>query len=249
MTSYQRPNWSVLLYHLAKIITSFALLFVTSSILQGATLFESASIGPTGIVIENLYNQTIKGLNIGHRLFSGVRFRLNSPVEVENVGGHFIAFEPSNSLFAAIVSLDEETDFPNSFELVSNDVLGVTLIDLPQQSAEVFGELSLQLSPGWYALVFGSDLFGATGGGGAVLNGQDFGMPSYITASENIPGIRWEEHSSNFRNMRFVVNGFQIPEPASLSILFVGIANVFLLRRHRTIRGFAFSLSGKYGGK
>ncbi len=221
------------MHQLSRNIACFALLSLSSSILQGATLFESAAIGTIGIKTEDLYSQAIKGLNIGHRLFSGVRFHVNSPAEVENVGGHFVAFEPGNSLFAAIVSLDEETDFPNSFELLSSDVLGITLIDLPQQSAEVFGELSLQLSPGWYALVFGSELFGATGGGGAVLNGQDIGMPSYITASENIPGIRWKEHSSNFRNMRFVVNGFQIPEPTSLSLVFVAIVSVFLFPRIR----------------
>ena len=39
------------------------------------------------------------------------------------------------------------------------------LFSIPEPSAEIFGSLSLSLDPGWYALIFGSGLFGATGDG------------------------------------------------------------------------------------
>jgi hypothetical protein len=54
----------------------------------------------------------------------------------------------------------------------------------PGHSSNDFAaNLSVVLTPGWYALVFGSGSVGATGIGVAPNNNSDIGSPSYITAS------------------------------------------------------------------
>jgi hypothetical protein len=107
--------------------------------------------------------------------------------------------------------------------------VGVTTLTFPEPSAEVFGNLQLRLDPGWYALVFGSGLFGATGRGAAVLNNPDIGDPSYI-AFQPGPGFGWDNLSSLFRNFRFVVEGRVVPEPSASGFAFT-VSLLLLVRR------------------
>jgi hypothetical protein len=151
----------------------------------------------------------------------------------ERIGGHFV-IDPGqgSSFFGAIVCLDGATDFPNSGNLLSTDVLGRGLLVFPNTSAEVFGDLALPLDPGWYALVFGSGLFGATGRGGAPANNPDIDSPTYI-AHQVDPG--WFDISppnGPFHNFRFVVEGQVVPEPAMGSLM-PCVALLFFRRRKR----------------
>src|SRR5262245_61142481 len=128
-------------------------LCVTES--RAATIFESSTLGPTGIPWSDLIGQAVPGTNISAVTFNGVRFHLDQPVVTSQVGGHFAA--PSvGTFFGAIVALDGENDFPNSGNLSTPDVLGVTTLDFSNPSAEEFGNLQLSLNPGWYAVVYGS---------------------------------------------------------------------------------------------
>ena len=164
-------------------------------------------------------------------VFSGVRFQLLQPAITTSVGGHFVDSPSSgNTFFGAIVRLDDETDFPNSGDLSTPDVVGATLLIFPDLSAEVFGDLALELDPGWYALVFGSGLFGANGSGAAVLNNLDIGTPSYIAF---VPGSEWIEVSTlpgPFQNYRLVVMGNTIPEPSSVTAMLIAIGFVLFVR-------------------
>jgi hypothetical protein len=102
----------------------------------------------------------------------------------------------------------------------------------------VYGELSVSLSPGWYAVVFGSGLFGTSGLGGAIRNNMDFGTPSYIGYQPG-DGFGWAELINPiFRNHRFVINGQVIPEPSALGIALVGIVIVV---RSRIRSSFIYS--------
>ena len=81
-------------------------------------------------------------------------------------------------IFGAIVRLDDFSDVPDSFDLSTPDVLGVSLLTPPGCSNEVSAPLSLELEPGTYALVFGSGLFGATGAAFAPTGSDsDIGTP------------------------------------------------------------------------
>jgi hypothetical protein len=192
------------------------------------TIFESGTLGPTGVTLADLSSQTVPGTNISTFAYNGVRFQLNQPVVTTEIGGHFLG-RTSGSFFGAIITLDDENDFPNSGDLSTPDVLGSTLLNFPITSAEVFGDVALSLDPGWYALVFGSGLFGGTANGGAVRNGMDIGSPSYI-AYQPLSPFGWVSITS-FPNHRFVVHGTIVPEPNAICLIAIGLCSGFIIRR------------------
>jgi hypothetical protein len=69
----------------------------------------------------------------------------------------------AHTLFGAIVALSGPGDYPDTPTLQSADVLGTTVMNLPQAATTTTsGPLSLSLAPGWYAAVFGGGAFGGT---------------------------------------------------------------------------------------
>jgi hypothetical protein len=206
-----------------------------STPLSAAILYESGTLGPTGVTWDDLLAETVGGTNIRSVVFTGVRFELHQPVVTTQIGGHFLQRPGSDpdgngSFFGAIVALEDESDFPNSGDLSTSDVLGSTVLTFPNPSAEVFGNLSLSLDPGYYALVFGSGLFGATAEGTAIRNNPDIGAPTYIGWQ---PGAGWFNLtgiSTIFADHRFVVLGNVVPEP-STAILVLLIFGPLLTRK------------------
>jgi hypothetical protein len=196
---------------------------------SAAVIFESGTLGPTGITWQQALNGEVRASNVNSNVFSGVRFELLQPVAITQIGGHLVG--PPGTLdtfFGAIVKLDDENDFPNSGDLSTSDVLGSTLIGFPEPSAEVFGDLSLPLDPGWYALVFGGELFGASGHGAMPLNNPDIGNPTYIAWQT---GDGWANLLNPiFRNYRFVVQGTIVPEPTAIVLFSIALFSVFFVR-------------------
>lgn len=190
------------------------------------TIFESGTLGTSGIPRSEITG----GSNVSPVVFVGVRFHLDQPVLTTQVGGHFVRNTGADqSFFGAIVALDDENDFPDSGNLSTPDVVGATLLAFPEPSDEVFGDLAISLGPGWYALVFGSGLFEATGNGVALSNGVDIGNPVYIAFQ---PGFGWSNLLNPiFRNFRFVVQGRVVPEPASASLAVMLLLPLLFFRR------------------
>ncbi len=192
---------------------------------SAAILFESGTLGPTGLA-----QGTVAATNITPNVFTGVRFQLTQSVVTTQIGGHFVDLV-NGTFFGAIVALDDENDFPDSGDLSTPDVLGNTELTFPVPSDEVFGNLSLALDPGWYALVFGSGLFNTSGDGAAPRNNVDIGNPTYI-AFQPLSGLGWLDITGAFSNHRFVVNGIIIPEPTTLTLGAIGL--LFFLCRKKT---------------
>lgn len=197
-------------------------------------LYQSATLGPTGVTTQELLNQDVPGLNIFRDLVSGARFFLDRPSHITGVGGHFVTRgedTPNPYLYAAVVSLDGQDDFPDSPQLDTDDVLSVALIETPEVSGDVYGDMSLHVPPGWYAVVYGTNRFGAEGSGMAVRNGVSEDFP-FIRLS---PSAEWVVHFPFLDNMRFVVRGIAVPEPTTLVATSVAIlalsANVRLRNR------------------
>ena len=92
----------------------------------------------------------------------GVKFRVSGPVTTGSIGGYFSPYSSGtpSDILGAIVRLQGPNDFPNSFDLVTRDVLGTTLIRVSDAPGNYAGDLSVRLTGGWYALVFA-----ATGSG------------------------------------------------------------------------------------
>ena len=187
-------------------------------------LFESGTLGPTGIPWSDLENGTVPGTNVSQFVYPGVRFNLPHAGIVTELGGHF-ASASGGSFFAAIVDLDNEADFPDSADLSTADVVGVSILTFPAPSAEVFGDIALSLDAGWYSLVFGSGLFGTNAVGGAPQNNTDIGDPSYISFQAGTGWFNLSDLSDvfEFNDYRFIVRGFLIPEPETLCLASLGV--------------------------
>jgi len=211
------------------ILATTIALTTTATITSAATIFESGTLGPTGVTWQQVLDGEVRATNITPNVFTGVRFRLDLPVVTTRIGGHFLS-PSSGTFFGAIVALDDENDFPNSGDLSTMDVLGTTMLTFPEPSNEVLGDLNISLFPGWYALVFGSGLFGSTGNGVATRNNTDIGLQTYIGYQ---PGADWfslTDLSTFFVDHRFVVQGRIVPEPSSVVLLFLTSALSFLKR-------------------
>lgn len=218
---------------LGMLLALLALVFGTATNLRAGILFESGALGLTGVPRTSISDE-IPASTISPTVFVGVRFHLDQPANVQAVGGHFVRNTDANSsFFGTVVSLDGEVDFPNSEDLSTPDVVGATLLSLPEPSAEAYGSIVVHLDPGWYALVFGSGLFGATGSGVALRNNVDIGDPSYIALEANLNWFNLDIFGAFFDNHRFVVIGEFVPEPNSIVMIVVATAVVMISRGGR----------------
>ncbi len=215
---------------ISKFAVALGMAIFSSGHVYAEVIYQSGSFGETGISWQALLDEIVFSTGVESNVFSGVRFEIEKPILVTKIGGHFIGhpLNPSNGFFGALIQLENKTDFPDSGNLSTADVLGVTTITFPETSGVVFGDLTAMLDPGWYAMVFGSGLFGTSAVGSAIRNGIDDGLQSYIAWQ---PGVGWFEMSSSFVNHYFVVEGHIIPEPSTISLL--GTCGIVLLLKHR----------------
>jgi hypothetical protein len=97
------------------------------------------------------------------QFFPGVGFRVHRTTHLSQVGAYLSG---SGSMFAAIVQTSNLYGLPNPPDLSGSDVLATTVIELPGgfDGADVTADFDVTLEPGTYALIFGTDKFGAAGG-------------------------------------------------------------------------------------
>ena len=193
------------------------------------TIYQSGELGSTGIPAMEVGFQNVPATNVAVGRFVGSRFLIEEPAVITSIGGHFVGpfGNEESSFFGSLVSLSEENDFPDSRDLSTPDVLGHTILSFPAISEEIVGDLSLTLQPGWYAVVFGSGLFGASGRGAALTNSSDSNQASFINWSPNIPGDGWFNREilrpEINGDLRFVVNGFIVSEPSGAVLMLLGL--------------------------
>lgn len=157
-------------------------------------IHESAMLGPTGIS---------SGANLYQAQFLGARFHIDRRVDVTAVGGHLtmhLGFE-GQTLFAAIVPLEGPDALPLGEPFGEGEVIASAVFSAGFPSSDVRVPLSVTLDPGYYGLIFGTGLFGATGEGGMPLNNYDLPGASYLFWN----GFVW--FGDPFDGARFVVEG------------------------------------------
>jgi hypothetical protein len=171
------------------------------------------------------------GTGVGAFQYLGTRFELPERRIATAVGGHFGTFGTGEqTLFAALVRLTSMSDFPDSLNpLNTPDVLATTVFAFPQPSNDVIASIGeVELTPGIYAVVFGSGQFGANGGGFAPATNVPVGIDSDFGYTSGV-GPHWRDAGS--AQDRFVVYG-EIPEPGA-SVLLIALTSLVSSARRR----------------
>jgi hypothetical protein len=166
----------------------------------------------------------LSGTSITAGHFSGWRFEIDTPMAVERVGGHIAAnLFLEGDIFAALIALDSIASFPHGSPFTSEEVIATTTFRPPVPSDQVLVPLNANLAPGSYALVFGSNLFGATGEGMLPLLDDQLDIPpttisSYIFWSIPRQGAPPEWRTNLAQRMRFVVEGQVLRIPGDYNL-------------------------------
>ncbi|MHC4476376.1 MAG: GLUG motif-containing protein [Planctomycetota bacterium] len=158
------------------------------------TIYESATLGPTG---------QFGGYELSASQFLGSRFYLATETEITAIGGH-IAEDITGNLFGAILKLSSISDLPVGSPFVAWQVAASTVFDGPLPSTDFRTPLSVTLPAGYYAVVFGSDELGASGGNGVM---PYFGQTNISGATYIVwNGVGWFDAEPD-PPPRFVVEG------------------------------------------
>jgi hypothetical protein len=175
------------------------------------------------------------GVETDGTFYSGVNFQVTSPIHVTQIGGLFVTGQTNgnNEIFGAILPVASQSAQPVISNLSSTAVAD-TLISLPAANdiENVSGAVSVNLSAGWYALIFGSNLFGATSSFASTAESEGNSHLPTTSGGEVTYAIQ-ESNGSEFlqaAGSRYFVD---VPEPAA-GLLLGGIAAAVLLRRRRS---------------
>jgi hypothetical protein len=140
---------------------------------------------------------------VGEDQILGARFHVSGTFAVDQIGAHFVKSD-GGLVYGAITSLNGSPGLPPDTPGTFNPLAVTTFT--PIKGSDQLVPLSATLGPGDYALVFGSNRFGATGmaaiGGGDIDNGQ----PStfYSNATDWIDSL--------LTGSRFLVTGQFLPD-------------------------------------
>jgi hypothetical protein len=151
------------------------------------------------------------GLAVNATHFIGWRFEVQGEFAVTQVGGH-LAGLAGNEIFAAIVPLETITSFPEHDAFDSEETVRIIVGPLQPWSEDLLYPMSTTLTAGSYALVFGTEEFGASGTG-AIVNSSSQQLIAPTTTDSFIFGDRpqssgpltWDTGPT--LPMRFVVDG------------------------------------------
>jgi hypothetical protein len=196
---------------------AFVIAFVCfSAMAQGTVLFESA-----------LNTQTDNsGSGIGPTAFPGAGFEVPAGTQwnLTGVGGHIRNDGQGNFLiFGAIVSLSGPNQPPMGDPFNGGEVIASATFQPTLTMSDQVMPLSISLTPGSYAVVLGSGLFGATGTANMAST-----TGTYLAGSRMHYNGEWNNYPTTALPMgadvdvwRFIIEGnaVPVPEPAALFVL------------------------------
>lgn len=228
-----------------------SLTFITNLQTAKAITLESATLGSLDPSPE------MGNIAIASFQFIGWRFQVSETLQVTDIGGRFDYGVEDAPIFGAIAPLDSPQGFPiglpSELGLVS---LASTLFspinnDNNPKGVVFLTPLSVTLSPGYYGLIFGSNLLGSPRSGSSALtisrDQKDLPGTSYFSGDDTSPdGITvpgtlfpWRV-AGNTRDLYFVIKAnpvvsTSIPEANStLPLLALGLlGTTSIIRKYK----------------
>jgi len=144
------------------------------------------------------------GLPIDSTHWIGSRFHIDEEVLVTEIGGHLLAL-PEGTIFGAIVALSSSGAVPEGSPFNEGEVVASTIFNPGWPSSLYRMPVSVILEPGDYALVFGTDALGASGGDGAMPQST---MGLLWASWFGWDGTQWHNHG--FIKTRHLVCGYSL---------------------------------------
>ncbi len=207
------------MYKKLKRITFIALLLSVQNVWAGI-IFESAN-----------GNDTNAGVILSDSNWVYHNFNIEADIRISSIGGYFYGRGGDVNIFGAIISMSDQWDTPDSYNLSTPDLVATTLFTIGDTAQMYEGGLDLQLNSGWYAIAFGSGAFGADN-----IDFNEYKLMSvfdndmkpeltYVGIQEGNPLMAPNQYSYQASNARFVIsaNSISVPESSTISILILGL--------------------------
>jgi hypothetical protein len=189
---------------------------------------------------DTLYQSaTYTGVDTGEYILNsnnimGGVFTLSGKTDITAIGAQFGGF-PAGEIFGAIVRVDPATGLPAG---PSNDIAAIALghatFAVTSGTHDQSVALPLTLDAGIYAVVFGTNQFGATGFAGLGAQNDPVADPSLI---RSFFSTDWDSFNDD---IRIFVEGTPaaVPEAATWGLMLVGFGAVGagMRMRRRTVR-------------
>ena len=194
---------------------------------QAATLFATASVGPTG---------QSGGVVASGGQYVGFVFTLEDRAQLTALGAHITAGPTGGSIWAAIAEATESAPSMEASQLLSQ-ALFTTLWTPPSPSADARVSVDLVLNPGTYALVLGGNALGSTGYARLPTVGVETPDARYFNSVAQGP---WQVDA--YSGVRFVIEGellppIPLPGAGPLSLALLGLVALACGRRTASARG------------
>jgi hypothetical protein len=192
---------------------------------QPQTILESATTSLDGLRIP---------LTVDQFQYLGCRFHLDQPTNIEAIGGRIWRDTADTTVFGAIATLTSPNGFPELTPKTFSPI-AVTTFTTPisnQDTNDLLVPLSVLLQPGDYAIIFGSNRFGATGKSAMDRPYSETSQASFFLGqiSSTLSNGNWVNYSG-FNNVRFLVIGTPVPEPSTLALFAIGCVAIGCRRR------------------
>lgn len=167
------------------------------------------------------------GLTLAQFYYVGANFTLGSETTIDGIGGNFYGTQ----LFGAIVKLTSLTDFPDVIHQPSADVLAYTVFNGTNPSSDMVVPIGpITVPAGYYSVVFGSGILGASVSGvGGLVGGNPVPGGTTPTFIRHQEAGGWTYLSNN--GYRLTV--YATPEPSALVIVSLALPVVGVAVRRR----------------
>jgi hypothetical protein len=180
----------------------------------------SVSFAAPIVIVETATSISSGGGAVPNPGFYGTRFQapFTGTTAFATVGiSRTYGFTPIPEMFAAIIQLSSSTDYPDTSNLTSSDVLGSSVFTVYQGTGDRSVGLAVPIVSGqWYGLAFGTGLLGADPG---TIAGTAFG-----TANASSTFFGPSSDSTQFIRMRLTAEA--IPEPGTALLIGLGLAGL-----------------------